>query len=613
MRIAYITVALGSLIACGQPTPQPQPASEPVPQTAPSQQSAPRAGAAPQTTSPAETLRELRARLDEAAKLAAQAEAELGADPADPAPPGTTIAVGCNPDPRVRADELQMALNRAGEGGITVVLTAKCEYIAYGMEGKATRGFAIKGNTSGRPIRLTTAGFAPNAAEGINGLVTAAQCAQMATLRQGTGNVHVALEVWNGEGAGDVLIQGIRFTSALPAGHGEMLKIGDHGETSDDNLADGVRINQSCFEGDPKIGQKRAVAALGRNIEFTQNRCTEIWIGGQDSQCVVAWNGGKSVTIRYNYMTVGSEPIMIGGSPSASAEMSPENWIIEDNVIHHPLRWMADGRNRQIKNLFELKFVRGAQIRRNLFVNNWVAAQAGMAILLHYTTNGTCRHCPGTHDVVFEDNVVLNVHGGISLQGFAYEPDYFSTERLQNVVIRNNYVVMNGNGRPLQGGNFKGRHDIHVEHNTFINNSASMVSLSCGWAWIKPDAREPGCPMQGFEMVGNVFTRYGTYGITAPDGSHFFTGLSMMVDSDLEIRDNVFGDAPASALKTVNTLGGGNISMSRAELVAKLPTDSCVEIADDKEAAERSLVHRPGAECDRLTSVFAMRKFIPEP
>jgi hypothetical protein len=113
-----------------------------------------------------------------------------------------------------------------------------------------------------------------------------------------------------------------------------------------------------------------------------------------------------------------------------------------------------------------------------------------------------------------------------------------------------------------------------------------------------------GGPMIGLRLIGNVFARSGTYGITAPGGSHYGTGIGTFVASGLQISGNVLGDAPASHLANFNKhVGPGppNLAASRAAILDALPRESCGRYGNS------------GADCARLADVFALLNRLPEP
>jgi hypothetical protein len=455
--------------------------------------------------------------------------------------------------------------------------------------------------TADKPLTITTRGWTDKGA-GWEGLVTPADKPRMAVLRATEReNVGVAIE----SGAGHINLFGLAFEGVRPLGQGEIIRIGSGAEQRAENMPRNISIRQVLIQGDRQRGQKRAIAANGQDIDISQVWCEEIFIAGQDAQCIAAWNGGKRVRVRHSYLAAGAENLLLGGSPVASAEMPPEDWLIEDVILHKPLRWKEDGANRQVKNLLEFKFGRNITVRRVLGVNNWRAAQDGMALLLHYTTNGRCPECGNLENVLIEDLVMLNVDGGISFQGYSWQRDSHSPGKLRNVTIRNVYAQIADRGRTIHIGNVLGRHDIRIERSTFINNGRSWLTGSFGYVWKDTDTRVRGGAMEGLWLFNNVFAANGRYGITAPDGHHYGSAIGTFVSDDLQIVGNVLGDAAPRHIGNYNehTQGGSdNISAPREEITAKLPPRACGMWSPEK-----------GADCSRLAPVFELLKRLPEP
>ena len=452
-------------------------------------------------------------------------------------------------------------------------------------------------------LTITTRGWKDKGAAW-DGLVTPADKPRMAILR-GSARGVAAVDIRNGEAAGYVSLVGLAFEANPPAGQGDVVRIGNGRETSAANMARGISIRQVLIQGDRTFGQKRGIAANGQDIEIAQLWCEEIFTPGQDAQCLGAWNGGKRVTVRHSYLAAGAESLMIGGAPIASAEMAPEDWVIEDVILHKPLRWKEDGRNRQVKNLLEFKHGKNITARRVLAVNNWRAAQDGMGVLITYATNGACRECGNLEKVLIEDFVMLNAAGGLSLQGYAWQRSSHSYGKLLDVTIRNAYIHLSGPGRPIQISNVLGRHDIRIERSTFVASGPAWLTGSYGRAWMDEETLGPGGPMDGLTLVDNVITSNGKYGITAPDGKHYGSDVGEFVRADLRIGGNVIGDAPSSHLANYNKhtgASGPNVSASRDRMMDRLTTTACAEWSPGK-----------GADCARLQPVFALLRRLPEP
>jgi hypothetical protein len=397
----------------------------------------------------------------------------------------------------------------------------------------------------------------------------------------------------------------VAFDATPPAGQGDIIRIGSGRDDDPQRLPRHVTIREVLLQGDPEFGQKRGVAANGQDIDIDRVWCEEIFTPGQDSQCVGAWNGGQRVSVRHSYLAAGAENLLLGGAPVRAATMQPSDWVIEDVILHKPLRWKEDGRNRAVKNLLEFKHGKQITVRRVLAVNNWRAAQSGRGLVIHYTTNGPCPNCGNLEQILIEDFVMLNVEGGVSLQGYSWQPDSNSAGRLRDVTLRNLYVELAGAERLLEISNVRGRHDIRIERSTFLNNGTSWLLGDFGMSWADAQTRQPGGPIEGLRIVDNVIAANGRYGVTAPQRQHYGTGLGSFAAADLQIAGNVIGDAPGDHLSQYNqhTAGGArNETVARAALAGKLAPGACGTWQAGK-----------GADCARLAPVFALLERLPEP
>lgn len=186
----------------------------------------------------------------------------------------------------------------------------------------------------------------------------------------------------------------------------------------------------------------------------------------------------------------------------------------------------------QVKNLFELKHARRAQIDHNVMENHWAQAQAGPAILFTPRNQyGRCGWCV-VEDVVFEYNIVRRMGGGIQLLGW---DDERSSAQMNTIVIRHNEFSELSKD---WGGNayflyvIDGPLDVTVDHNTVISSNGSGVIVA--------DKR----PAMGFRFTNNVM-RHNTYGIF---GSNSSAGLATMAQyfPDGQFQRNVLAGGSAS-------------------------------------------------------------------
>jgi hypothetical protein len=558
---------------------------------------------------PYPTLVQLQTTIEEAETLAAKLAAELppDTDPTEP-PPHDGDFIVVPPDHA----KLQPALDVA-KPGQTIVLAKGFTYVPQGATGY--RWKPRDGLTSAKRVTLVSEGWRSKG-EKFAGLVNRDDADRMAFIQAKTSHVW-GLEVQNkvpdGPAAGYLTFQGMGFKAATN-GAGAPLVIGDDKATDAALLARGVRVNQVLILGDPAKGSVRGIEANGTDIDITQTWIDDAFSSSKDSQGISAWRGGIRVHVQYSYVCAGSENILAGGVPVPDGDFAPYDWIVEDCILHKPERWRTDGKVRRVKNLFELKHGAGFKVRRNLMVGCWKNSQNGIAVLLHYTTNGSCRACIGLVDIEFDDNVILNSAGGIGFQGYSWNFDSDNGARLQRARARGNYLSL-GSYRPFGIFNFKGRHDIAIERNAVYHSNEKILEGDYGHAWEgDPPQRVPGGPMQGLGFKGNAFNTWSAetvpdrrYGITLPNSKHYGTGLAEAVTADLEVSGNVIGDIPATTLARLNTLKAGgamNLHGTRADLDKWLHVDT-LDLA--------KLPAGVGPDPAKIAAVLALRRYLPEP
>jgi hypothetical protein len=119
-----------------------------------------------------------------------------------------------------------------------------------------------------------------------------------------------------------------------------------------------------------------------------------------------------------------------------------------------------------VKNLFELKNARRVLIEGNLFERNWVAAQAGFAILFTVRNQSGSAPWSAVQDVTFRNNVVRSSSQGLNMHG---RDNAYPSQQTARVLIRNNLFVdiggrWGGDGRLFQVTS--NTTDVVIEHNT---------------------------------------------------------------------------------------------------------------------------------------------------
>jgi hypothetical protein len=187
----------------------------------------------------------------------------------------------------------------------------------------------------------------------------------------------------------------------------------------------------------------------------------------------------------------------------------------------------------QVKNLFELKNMRHAQIDYNLMENHWAQAQSGPAILFTVRNQyGGCLQCV-VEDVTFEYNTVRNLGAGIHILGI---DNNYPSQQTNAIRIRNNEILnldknlWGGHGYFLQIGD--NPRDITVDHNTIISPSGGgLITVT-------------GPVVYGLVFTNNV-ARHNAYGIFG-NGMGYGNAPINYYFPDSVIRRNVLAGGKAS-------------------------------------------------------------------
>jgi hypothetical protein len=310
-------------------------------------------------------------------------------------------------------------------------------------------------------------------------------------------------------------------------GIGDIMTLGD-GSGAQSVLAQvphHLFVDRVYMHGDATLGQKRGIALNSAATDITNSYIADIKAVGQDSQAIAGWNGPGPYTIRNNYLEAAGENLMFGGADPSISNLVPSDILVDGNTISKPLAWRSEAWS--VKNGLELKNARRVTIWHNVIEGNWLAAQAGYAILFTpRNQSGTCPWCT-VEDVLFERNVVRQVSSAINILGTDNEQP---SQQAKRITIRNNLITTDrttfgGDGRCLLIG---GAVDTLVfDHNTCIADGPSTVYSY-------------GSPSVGFVFTNNLLTHdlYGFFGdgvgIGTPAVTTYFPGALFQM--------NAFGD-----------------------------------------------------------------------
>jgi hypothetical protein len=191
-----------------------------------------------------------------------------------------------------------------------------------------------------------------------------------------------------------------------------IVQLGTGDEKQISALPHDIEFDRVYIRGDPTVGQRRGIAANGRNIVIENSYISDIKRKGEESQGVAVWATDGPVNIINNYIEAGAENILFGGAGSA-LRLVPSNCLVRDNFLNKPLGW----RNTDwvVKNLFEIKNGRLIKVENNLMTHNWAMGQDGTAIL--FTTRADNGADTLIEDIEFEGNIVDGAGGGLDILG----------------------------------------------------------------------------------------------------------------------------------------------------------------------------------------------------
>jgi Carbohydrate binding module (family 6) len=264
---------------------------------------------------------------------------------------------------------------------------------------------------------------------------------------------------------------------------------------------------------------------------------------GADSQAIAGWNGPGPYKIVNNYLEGAGENVMFGGSDPAIPGLVPEDIEVRRNHFFKPLSWNAShpsygGIHWSVKNIFELKNSRRVLVEGNILENNWVDAQAGMAVLFTVRNqDGNCSWC-AVEDVTFQKNILRNTVGGISIMG---TDDNHPSVQTARILVRDNLIYGIDGGRSFQllnvdsVGRPGGILDVIIDHNTVRAGSAVMIF---GDSTLADDQH------QNPIFRNNIFERgeYGIFGSGVGEGTNAFNTYT----TNYTFAKNAIVGAPAS-------------------------------------------------------------------
>ena len=145
--------------------------------------------------------------------------------------------------------------------------------------------------------------------------VSPAQKSSMATINPGILTRPAILAT---NGAHHFRFVGIEF-GPTTKGYFNIIEIGTSKENSVNDLPHHIEFDRVYVHGDPTFGQRRGIAANGRNLKISNSYFSDIKREGEESQAIAMWASDGPIEIVNNYIEAAAENILFGGAMLSSA------------------------------------------------------------------------------------------------------------------------------------------------------------------------------------------------------------------------------------------------------------------------------------------------------
>jgi len=272
-------------------------------------------------------------------------------------------------------------------------------------------------------------------------------------------------------------------------------------------------LDHLYLHGDAGSNFTRCIALNSASTVIADSWISECHAKGFDSQAIGGWNGPGPYLIQNNYLAAAGENIMFGGSDPHIPNLVPSDITIRGNHFYKNPAWKGVW---TIKNLLELKNARRLLIENNVFENNWIAAQTGMAIIFKSANDGGTASWQGTTDVTFRYNIVRNSPQGLAI---AAHPETNPAVHVARVRVENNLFENIGTYNGTSYGRMlillQDLHDVTIAHNTMIHN------YTAGGQMVMSDVSNGAA--RNVVLRDNVATKGGPYGAVMYSGAQIGT------------------------------------------------------------------------------------------
>src|SRR5262245_23587715 len=318
---------------------------------------------------------------------------------------------------------------------------------------------------------------------------------------------------------------GVEFGVAPGTDNYNVISLGGD-QTSLAQTPNNLIIDRCYIHGNATGNVRRGVMVNSASTAIIDSYIPEMHEIGADAQAVCGWNGPGPFKIVNNYLEGSGENVMFGAAPPSIPNVIPSDIEFRSNHVSKPLSWKKGhpsyaGRPWSVKNLFEIKNGQRMLVDQNIFENNWIESQVGIAILFTPRSEDGVAPWATAADVTFTNNILRHSGGGFNIAG----PDGGTSQPSQRILIKNNlfYDIVGARWGAPEGpadGRFAqivgGPVNITFDHNTIFQSGSIIVA--------------DGEPSHGFVFRNNIapHNEYGVMGSGWGSGvsalNHYFPG-----------------------------------------------------------------------------------------
>ncbi|HEV2845711.1 MAG TPA: right-handed parallel beta-helix repeat-containing protein [Thermoanaerobaculia bacterium] len=287
----------------------------------------------------------------------------------------------------------------------------------------------------------------------------------------------------------------------------DVILLGTNGPEQDtfEEVPHHIVLDRCYIYAHPTQNLKRGIQLNSAHTDILDSYIAGFKVIGQEAQAIGGFNGPGPYKIINNYIEGAGENILFGGATASIPNLIPSDIEIRRNHFFKPLSWHVGdpsyaGYHWTVKNLFELKNARRVVIDGNIFENNWVDAQAGMAILFTIRSEDGAMPWATVEDVQFTNNILRNTPGAFNILG---RDDGGPSQRASRITIRNN-VLEDVSDRFLVVTDSA---DVTIDHNTVFHGGSITGAY--------------GVPSDGFVFTNNLMAHntYGFHGDSQSSGN----------------------------------------------------------------------------------------------